>query len=487
MHPITPPRSKCTFLHHVEHAKIPFMFSSPRRFCALLVRARSGVDAPVAEGDTPRSSNRGNSLKIKRKRKEASRAFPAVWRQPVGPVACLLAPLLLAACGFNGTDPDEGETPAAEANAADTMASRDPLPGEPAVVEIPDSEDRPVMQIQVVLDRQGFGPGVIDGREGMSTVNALKGFQEANGLEVTGEYDEATTQALARWDNIPATRVVRIPEDWGEIAYREVPEEPEDQAKMDRLGYESIDEKLAERFHTTVEVLRELNPGGRPAGMAGGIVTEGTDALAAGGRPTAQGNAKAAERDAASPEDKGLEPIFQPGQLVRVPNIGADRIFASEVDDQDWVRTLASLGVGSEQPNVARIVVDKSESWLKGYDESGDLVAMFTVTSGSSHDPLPLGEWGVNGVAHNPPFAFDPDLFWDVPDSEEEQRIPPGPNGPVGVVWIDITKEHYGIHGTPAPETIGRAQSHGCVRLTNWDAARLAGMVDGSTEVLFQA
>ena len=487
MHPITPSRSKCAFLHLVARAKIPVMFSSPIRFAASLLRACQSADTSIAEGDTPRTRNHGNTLQYQRKRGKAPARFPAVPCQPVGFTASLLAPLLLASCGFNGTDPDEGETPAVEANAADAMASHDPRPGEPAVVEIRDSEERPMMRLQVVLDRQGFGPGVIDGREGMSTANALKGFQEANGLDVTGEYDEATGQALARWDNIPATRVVRIPQDWAEIAYREVPEEPEDQAKMDHLGYESIDEKLAERFHTTVEVLRELNPGGRPAGMTGGAVTAGTDDLAAGGRPTAEGNVRAAERDAALPEDEELQPIFRPGQLVRVPNIGADRIFASEVDDEDWVRTLASLGVGSEQPSVTRVVVDKSEGWLQGYNEAGDLVAMVTETSGSSHDPLPLGEWGINGVAHNPPFAFDPDLFWDVSDSEEEQHIPPGPNGPVGVVWIDITKEHYGIHGTPEPQTIGRTQSHGCVRLTNWDVARLAGMVGGSTKVLFQA
>jgi lipoprotein-anchoring transpeptidase ErfK/SrfK len=111
---------------------------------------------------------------------------------------------------------------------------------------------------------------------------------------------------------------------------------------------------------------------------------------------------------------------------------------------------------------------------------------MFTVTTGSRHDPLPIGDWAVKGKAYNPSFAFDPDLFWHVPYSDEEQQLPPGPNGPVGVVWIDLTKEHCGIHGTSAPETIGRAQSHGCVRLTNWDAARLAQMVSGRTKVVFQ-
>jgi lipoprotein-anchoring transpeptidase ErfK/SrfK len=112
---------------------------------------------------------------------------------------------------------------------------------------------------------------------------------------------------------------------------------------------------------------------------------------------------------------------------------------------------------------------------------------MFTATMGSRRDPLPLGKWKVVGVAHNPPFHYNPKLFWDVPDSHEKQLLPPGPNGPVGVAWIDLDKEHYGIHGTPAPETIGRAQSHGCVRLTNWDVARLAQMVAPGTLVLFEA
>jgi len=385
--------------------------------------------------------------------------------------------LALSACGLNGTDGESSESeataaPAAPAddNLADSMASRDPAQGERVVPEIADSEERPVMQTQVVLDRQGFGPGVVDGAMGMSTRNALRGFQEANGLEATGELDEATRQALAQWDNIPATRVVRIPEAWGKLAFAPVPEDPAEQAEMEQLGYESLAEKLAERFHTTPEVLAALNPGGKPAGA------------------TATGETRAAtETPAAADSAPSSRSAFRAGQLIRVPNVGADRIVPGAIDDPDWQRTLQMLGVGSEQPEVSRIVVSKSKGTLRAYDGEDKLVALFTVTSGSEHDPLPLGEWGVNGVAFNPPFAYDPSLFWDVPDHEEEQQIPPGPNNPVGVVWIDITKEHYGIHGTPEPQTIGRTQSHGCVRLTNWDAARLAEMVTGSTKVLFEA
>lgn len=396
----------------------------------------------------------------------APRAAVSLLHAPVRGLSPLAA-LLLAACGFNGTDPDERDKPPAAAASTAAQASGEAF----EEVALADAEPRPLMQLQVVLDRLGFGPGVIDGREGLSTTNALKGFQEANDLEVTGELDLATRGALARWDDLAATRVVRIPESWGRETYREVPEDPADQARLDRLGYASIDERLAERFHTTVEVLHALNPGGRPAqALPTGTAT-----------PATTGSASP------SPSASAAPPTFRAGQLVRVPNAGVETIRAGADDKPDWVRTLASLGVDATQPDAARIVVDKSDGWLKAYDEGGKLLALFTVTTGSGHDPLPLGEWGITGVSRNPPFMYDPDLFWDVPDHEEEQQLPPGPNGPVGVVWIDLTREHYGIHGTPAPETIGRAQSHGCVRLTNWDAARLAGMVDGSTKVTFQA
>lgn len=396
--------------------------------------------------------------------------------------AALVAALLLAACGFNGTDPDEGDRPSAGDPAS--QAASDPDFARWEVVDLPDAAPRPQMQLQVVLDRQGFTPGVIDGEDGLSTANALKGFQEANGLPVTGEPDAATRQALSRWSEVPATRVVRIPESWGKLAFAPIPEEPAEQARLDRLGYQTLEEKLAERFHTTVEVLEALNPGGRPASAetaaadAAPNVAEGVPAYPPRTRvtPSPQPSATAAVR-------------FRPGQLVRVPNVGLDgqRGARPTGEEATWNRTLASLGVAADQPKAARIVVDKSESWLKAYDTGGRLVALFTVTTGSERDPLPLGEWGINGVAHNPPFTYNPELFWDVADSEDKQQLPPGPNSPVGVVWIDLTKEHYGIHGTPEPQTIGRAESHGCVRLTNWDAARLAGMVDSATQVLFQA
>lgn len=416
---------------------------------------------------------------------------PAARGHPLRLYLAAASLLALAACGLNGTDryADDSADADRSANAttrslADSMASRDAGDAASDVPDIPDSEARPVMQAQVVLDRRGFGPGVIDGKMGLSTENALEGFQEANGLDVTGELDEATKAKLAQWDSIPATRVVRIPADWGSLEFAKTPDEAVDQAKLDRLGYQSLDEKVAERFHTTVEVLEMLNPGGRPAGMREGAAASPTASRRPAGSMTPSPAPTASGSGAASPPASST---FAAGQLIRVPNIGADRIAPGAVDDPDWQQTLQSLGVGTEQPEVARIVVSKSEDTLKAYDKAGKLVALFTVSSGSSRDPLPLGNWKVNGVAKNPPFAYDPELFWDVPDDKAKQQLPPGPNGPVGVVWIDLSKEHYGIHGTPEPQTIGRAQSHGCVRLTNWDAARLAQMVSPGAKVEFVA
>jgi lipoprotein-anchoring transpeptidase ErfK/SrfK len=294
------------------------------------------------------------------------------------------------------------------------------------------AEARPIMQAQVVLERLGFSSGVIDGREGRFFATAVRGFQDANRLDTTGEIDAATRAALARWERIPSTRTVVIDEDFARGPFTPIPRDPQAQARLTALSYADPMEKLAERFHTTPETIQALNPA-------------------------------------------NLE--LKAGARVTVPNIGNDRIAAEAANERDWLTTLASLGVASEQPRAASLIVDKSESVLKAYDEEGRLIAQFPATMGSEHDPLPLGEWRIRGTARNPDFHYNPALFWDADSDDRRALLPPGPNSPVGVVWIDLSRPHYGIHGTPEPRTIGRTESHGCIRLTNWDAARLAQMV----------
>jgi lipoprotein-anchoring transpeptidase ErfK/SrfK len=134
----------------------------------------------------------------------------------------------------------------------------------------------------------------------------------------------------------------------------------------------------------------------------------------------------------------------------------------------------------------SKIAVDKSDRSVAALDAEGRVVAFYPATIGSRHDPLPLGNWKVTGVHFDPVFNYNPQLFWDADPSHSKATVQPGPNNPVGLVWVGLTKEHYGIHGTPEPATIGKTQSHGCIRLTNWDAVELAHLVSKGTEVLLQ-
>ncbi len=126
----------------------------------------------------------------------------------------------------------------------------------------------------------------------------------------------------------------------------------------------------------------------------------------------------------------------------------------------------------------ALVVVRKGCSCVEALDGGNRLIAHYPATMGSSHDPLPVGELRLAQPSWNPIFFYDSNLFWDAKVKGEKAVIPSGPKNPVGVVWIGLSKAHLGIHGTPTPSTIGRSHSHGCIRLTNWDATELGKMVE---------
>lgn len=303
---------------------------------------------------------------------------------------------------------------------------------------------------QVLLDVAGFSPGVIDGRAGSSQTEAIRGFQKANGLTVNGKLDQPTKQALMR-QNRPATIDVKLTNNdvGGPFTYP-MPKKPEEQAKLDQLGYRNMLEKVAERYHTTPETVVALNGPDKRIGV---------------------------------------------GQTLKLPNVvPASHDYAGA--DQKQQPLLAALNVDGNQPQGDYVVVDKSEGTLKVYKGAfpatsdkidGQLVAQFPVTTGSQHDPLPLGNWKVPTFSYLPPFNYQPDLFWDVSDDKAEQKLPPGPNGMVGVAWLDLTKEHYGIHGTPEPQVIGKTESHGCLRMTNWDVMRLSRIMKPGFQAKFVA
>jgi lipoprotein-anchoring transpeptidase ErfK/SrfK len=157
-------------------------------------------------------------------------------------------------------------------------------------------------------------------------------------------------------------------------------------------------------------------------------------------------------------------------KLLRALNAGQGFARAGEVVQVPNVHT--------EAPDkAAKVVVTEADQSVVALDGRGRVLARFPATMGSEHDPLPIGTWKINGVSKDPPFFYNPDLFWDAKGDQSKAKIAPGPNNPVGVVWIDLSKEHYGIHGTPEPSKIGKTESHGCIRLTNWDAEELSRIV----------
>lgn len=145
-----------------------------------------------------------------------------------------------------------------------------------------------------------------------------------------------------------------------------------------------------------------------------------------------------------------------------------------------------NVAASTPLPTIASVVVDKSDSTVSLLDEAGQKVAQYPASTGSTHDPLPLGKWKILGVAKHPVFRYNPKLFWDAKASDAKATLAAGPNNPVGVVWIDLSKEHYGIHGTPEPSHVGKTESHGCIRLTNWSAREVSNVVKPGMPALLQ-
>jgi lipoprotein-anchoring transpeptidase ErfK/SrfK len=283
--------------------------------------------------------------------------------------------------------------------------------------------------LQVRLDRNGFSSGVIDGQPGPKTKAALALFQQARGLTRSEEPDAPTWQALGEEPAFQSYTITA--EDMAGPFVKDIPDDMMEKARLEALAYRSVVEMLAERFHTTGRVLTTLNP----------------------------------------------DVEWEPGATLHVPNV-EPFVPPARTETRDEHPPAAA--------EVAAVHVSKAAGMLTVKGRDGTVLFAAPVSSGSEHDPLPLGEWKVTAVYLQPIFNYNPDLFWDGDPSHAKARLPPGPNSPVGVVWIDLDKEHYGLHGTPEPERIGLSQSNGCVRLTNWDVMRLAMLVTTDTPVLFE-
>ena len=275
-----------------------------------------------------------------------------------------------------------------------------------------------ILRAQVLLLRAHYSPGEIDGLSGSNLAKAVRGYQQQQGLPVTGILDAATWQALNQ-DSAPVLVTYTLTQADIDGPYLPTPDKVEDKAKLQRLVYQDIVEMLGERFNSKPDLIRALNP----------------------------------DADFAKAGTTLVVPYTRPAQQL---------------------------------PKASRIVVDKSDATLQLLDADGKVIAQFPASTGSSRFPLPIGDWKLTSVVQDPDYRYDPDLLVGQPKDAKPATLPPGPNGPVGIVWMGIDKPHYGIHGTPEPGQISRTQSSGCVRLTNFAAQAVATAVEVGTPVTFR-
>jgi lipoprotein-anchoring transpeptidase ErfK/SrfK len=312
------------------------------------------------------------------------------------------------------------------ANAKETLKGATAEAINAAPVSVPLSGDvtgASVIKTQVYLDRADFSVGALDGRWGKNTGISLWWFQRSHGLEATGALDEPTFRALsAVAGGVDALTRHTLTADDVKGPFVTLPEDVYEKEKLDCLCYESLGEKLAERFHTTTDLLALLN-----GGSDLNALTEGAQ--------------------------------------IWVPNVREQQAAPAK--------------------DVTKIVVSIAGNTFNAFDGAGQLVFHAPTTLGSKFDPSPNETVKVVRAVENPHFHYQPTLFHEVPDSDPEANLQPGPNSPVGVVWVALSKPHFGIHGTADPDSIGYASSHGCVRLTNWDALELSRRLTEGVSVEF--
>jgi hypothetical protein len=286
------------------------------------------------------------------------------------------------------------------------------------------------LRLQIFLDSMNYGPGVIDGKRGFFTERAAKVYSHSTGLNLPDE--RVLTKELPRVvPEIFAIYEVSL-EDFKYVG--PLPSTPEEQSKLKFLSYESIAELVAERYRTTVDFLRLCNPD-----LQLGALTIGSQIFVPNVRP------------------------FEIENLRKLHRLPKNMILARNM-----------------------VYVALEERYLKVTDPRGRILAYFPITPGSVDVRPPIGEWKILGIVTLPVFRWDDSLLKEGVRSDKAHLLPPGPNSPVGVLWAGLNKPGIGIHGTNSPETIGRATSSGCIRLSNWDAVTFSKLVSEGSKVVIR-
>jgi lipoprotein-anchoring transpeptidase ErfK/SrfK len=313
-----------------------------------------------------------------------------------------------------------------------TAAQKAPQKKAPAI-------DQNVLQAEVLLDRAGLSPGTIDGRDGDNFAKAMHAFQQVNGLPV-GPLDQATLEKLSQVGG-PVTGEYTIqPQDVAGPFVPEIPKQFVEMAQLPQVGYRSPRQLIAAKFHMSEGLLAALNP------------------------------------------DKNFT---EAGAVLTVANVrqaGDDPAVVAQALHEHRGSTGSSAPPGQ---TAARVVVNKQNRSVQVFSADNRLLAFFPASIGSAEKPAPSGTLVVRRVDYDPTYTYDPAYHFKEQKIQRKATVRPGPNNPVGVVWIALSEKGYGIHGTPDPDAVGKTQSHGCIRLTNWDALTLARLVKKGTPVDF--
>ena len=310
-----------------------------------------------------------------------------------------------------------------------------------------DSEKRlAALRVQLFLDREGFGPGKIDGRWGGFSRKAAERWNAAGrqpGISISPEGDLAPREAgKLPFQGDLITRYTVTESDQAMLG--ELPDSPEAMAKQESLPYADLLECVSEKFHADPDFIREINGMDESTTIAVGSTLK--------------------VPNVAEPFD-----LSEPMKLAKEAS-------AEENEDKDSPET-------EEKNGELTVLRDERVVELR---ENGELTHSFPISPGANDNRSPAGQWKVSTISWMPEFRWDKSMLEDGKRSDNAFLLPPGPNNPVGIVWIGISADGIGLHGTPNPDAIGRNRSHGCIRLANWDALKMAQAVAPGTKVVIK-
>src|SRR5213596_391459 len=320
-------------------------------------------------------------------------------------------------------------------------------------------------RLQIFLDRANFSPGKLDGTYNEFTWKALGLYRQSRGEQpqLPPQKGKLKSNVAPDVTGLDLDRIgpVFVPytvTDADLASVGPLPSSVAAQAKLKFLPYRDAADAIAEKFHSDMHLLEQLNPGKMKTIKAG---------------------------------DQLTVPNVEPFELASVKEIkpGSDRNRqpANDIEYQSDAQSESTdenkqMKKGEAASAPVAIKIDSKTNML-GVFEGDKLVAAYPVTIGSAHTASPIGEWKVSRITKMPTFRWDKEMLQHGRRSGNFHLLPPGPRNPVGVMWIALNKKGIGIHGTNEPDSIGRSASHGCVRLANWDVVRLATKIKSGDSV----